>query len=211
MVEKWLVTFFRILGTKAATYPILVIIISIVAVGCMCIGIVKLNVTIDPVALWASPTSKSRQEKLYFDEHFQPFYRIEQVIIRPVAIRSFIDNFQDYDEQFGPVFNLTFIRSVLDLKDKIMKIGQNTNYSLEKICLTPLKSNDDVKTVGDCLIQSIWETGETDDLFYLNKYKGCIQYEIYKSYHFKFKKFIKQLNFKFRSCQRNDIKITNCY
>lgn len=43
-------------------------------------GIKYLNVTTDPVELWASPHSRSRVEREYFDSNFNPFYRIEQVI-----------------------------------------------------------------------------------------------------------------------------------
>ncbi|SCU77994.1 LAFA_0A04346g1_1 [Lachancea sp. 'fantastica'] len=35
----------------------------------------------NPVDLWVSKTSPRYQEKLYFDEHFGPFYRVEQVFI----------------------------------------------------------------------------------------------------------------------------------
>ena len=43
------------------------------------IGIKYLNVTTNPVELWASPQSRSRVERDFFDSKFQPFYRIEQV------------------------------------------------------------------------------------------------------------------------------------
>lgn len=31
--------------------------------------------------LWSPPTSESRLEKAYFDEHFGPFFRTEQIIL----------------------------------------------------------------------------------------------------------------------------------
>ena len=40
-----------------------------------------MKVTTDPVELWASPHSRSRVEREYFDKHFEPFYRNEQIII----------------------------------------------------------------------------------------------------------------------------------
>jgi hypothetical protein len=45
-------------------------------------GIKYIKVTTNPVELWASPDSRSRVEREYFDSHFEPFYRTEQVIIR---------------------------------------------------------------------------------------------------------------------------------
>lgn len=51
-------------------------------------GILYLHLTTDPVELWASPSSRCRQEKTYFDTHFEPFYRTEQIIIHPVGLQN---------------------------------------------------------------------------------------------------------------------------
>ena len=56
-----------------------------VTVGLSC-GILYLDVTTDPVKLWAAPDSRSRVEKEYFDTNFVPFYRTEMLIIRPVDV-----------------------------------------------------------------------------------------------------------------------------
>ena len=63
-------------------HPVPILIIGLlVAVG-LSFGVVKLKVTTDPIELWASPTSRSRVEKDYFDQNFGPFYRTEMLIIR---------------------------------------------------------------------------------------------------------------------------------
>lgn len=49
-------------------------------------GIKYMHVTTDPVELWASPNSRSRVEKEYFDSHFEPFYRTEQIIISAIGL-----------------------------------------------------------------------------------------------------------------------------
>jgi Niemann-Pick C1 protein len=64
-------------------------------VVCLGLGIKFIKVTTDPVELWASPHSRSRVEREYFDSHFEPFYRTEQVIIRasgykPVSLIVFV-------------------------------------------------------------------------------------------------------------------------
>lgn len=51
-------------------------------------GAFSLEVTTDPVEIWAAPESRSRIEKDYFDTYFQPFYRTEQVFIKTVGISS---------------------------------------------------------------------------------------------------------------------------
>jgi hypothetical protein len=42
-------------------------------------GMMYLKVTTDPIELWASPASRSRVEKDFFDSNFRPFYRTSQV------------------------------------------------------------------------------------------------------------------------------------
>lgn len=61
--------------------------VSIVIV-CLTGGSILLKVTTDPVEIWASPTSRSRQEKDFFDKYFSPFYRTNQLFIKTVGIES---------------------------------------------------------------------------------------------------------------------------
>ena len=53
-------------------------------------GILWLDVTTDPIELWASPESRSRVEKDFFDRTFRPFYRTEQIIIKAKNLESVI-------------------------------------------------------------------------------------------------------------------------
>lgn len=59
----------------------------IVAIS-QCVGIFFWQITTDPVDLWAAPNSRSRVEKNYYDENFEPFYRTAQIFIRPLGIES---------------------------------------------------------------------------------------------------------------------------
>lgn len=47
-------------------------------------GATMLQITVDPVELWANPNSRSRIEKDYFDSRFSPFYRTNQIFIKPI-------------------------------------------------------------------------------------------------------------------------------
>eukprot|EP00088_Acartia_fossae_P051296 TRINITY_DN57623_c0_g1_i1.p1 TRINITY_DN57623_c0_g1~~TRINITY_DN57623_c0_g1_i1.p1 ORF type:complete len:248 (-),score=45.41 TRINITY_DN57623_c0_g1_i1:30-728(-) len=58
--------FFTLWGKIAAQYPKTVIIISVLIASGLSIGMVKLEVTTDPIELWASPQSRSRIEKDFF-------------------------------------------------------------------------------------------------------------------------------------------------
>ena len=66
-----------------ATYPITILAIATVVCGAFSAGIIRLEVTTDPIELWAAPDSRARVEKDYFDKNLGPFYRTEQLIITP--------------------------------------------------------------------------------------------------------------------------------
>ena len=149
----------------------------------LCYGIKFLNITTDPVELWAAPNSRSRVEKDYFDSHFQPFYRTEQIIItsnglKPVSLhlilgiiiliniitqllsvsqQQFTYNSSKGPVEFGPVFNKTFIIKVFELQESIKNISTLNNYTLADICFAPLSTSYTGRTtVKDCAIQSVW-------------------------------------------------------
>jgi len=69
-------------------------------------------VTINPIEIWAAPSSRSRIEKDYFDNRFQPFYRTEQIYIKSVGLDKVLityhDNYNydsyDYDKCIATIF-----------------------------------------------------------------------------------------------------------
>ena len=71
----------------------MVLFLGISVATALTVGVIYLEVTIDPVELGASPESRSRQEKDYFDKSFTPFYRTEQIILHA----------EDFDGKHGKV------------------------------------------------------------------------------------------------------------
>lgn len=73
--DTYLQNFFEKWGVLCASKPWLVLFLG----GCFVVGlghgIKYLHVTTDPVELWASPNSRSRIERNFYDSHFEPFYR----------------------------------------------------------------------------------------------------------------------------------------
>lgn len=69
-----------------AKYRVVVLCLSSWIIAGLSIGIINLEITTNPVELWASPNSRSRLEKDFFDNNFKPFYRTEQVFIKTVGI-----------------------------------------------------------------------------------------------------------------------------
>ncbi len=66
----------------------MILLIGVFAACALTAGVLFLEVTIDPVELWASPESRSRQEKDYFDKSFTPFYRTEQIILHAEGLEG---------------------------------------------------------------------------------------------------------------------------
>lgn len=64
-----------------ARHSIAVIVLGLTVGAILSVGITRLEVTTDPVEIWAGPESRSRQEKAHFDKNFAPFYRTAHVIL----------------------------------------------------------------------------------------------------------------------------------
>lgn len=124
-------------------------------------GIKYLSITTDPVELWASPTSRSRVEREFFDSNFEPFYRIQQMILSPKNTNKIFHNTSNGIIEFGPVFNKTFLVAILNMTEDIKALkgndGSITGVGLENICYAPLTSPfTGPVTVDKCTIQSLW-------------------------------------------------------
>jgi Niemann-Pick C1 protein len=147
-------------------------------------GLRSLQITTNPVELWASPHSRARVERKYFDSHFGPFYRIEQIIIHAKDLPNVFHNTSNGVVEFGPVFNKEFLMDVYDLQRQIKKLN---NESLKEICFAPLSApyRGPIE-IEDCVVQSVWgyfqddvETFETTDevdgfeINYLDTFLSC--------------------------------------
>ena len=115
VLENKIKTVFYRWGWFAAKYWYLVLFFALLISAALSFGMFFFSVTTDPVELWSSPTSRARQEKDYFDVHFNPFYRTEQIFITAPNESSF--TFQPAggttkDWTFGPVFNQEVLEEV---------------------------------------------------------------------------------------------------
>merc|ERR1719228_1316237 len=178
--ENSMTNFFTWWGTLAARYPLPVIVLSVAFAIGLSSGMVYLTVTTDPIELWASPTSRSRVEKDFFDSTFRPFYRTAQVIIHAkenqeegITRFNFTDHLRNQLE-FGPIFNKKFLKEVLKLQQKIENLeftyresnGDEHKYKLNKVCNKPLSPE-----IDKCNIQNVlayWQDDE--ELLDMTKY-----------------------------------------
>ncbi|XP_038114072.1 NPC intracellular cholesterol transporter 1 isoform X1 [Culex quinquefasciatus] len=158
--ETALEKFFTTWGTTCASHPWIVLLLGMIFIVTMGFGITFLHVTTNPVELWASPNSRSRIEREYFDAHFEPFYRIEQMIIRAENLSNVVHNTSNGVIEFGPVFNKQFLLDVFELQEAIkaieVKIGGNRTVGLKDICYAPLSTDEATVEPENCVVQSLW-------------------------------------------------------
>uniref|UniRef100_A0A3P9APQ1 SSD domain-containing protein n=1 Tax=Esox lucius TaxID=8010 RepID=A0A3P9APQ1_ESOLU len=150
--ESMLRSVFTVWGSFCVQQPLLVILGSLVIVGCCSSGLFYMKITTDPVALWSSPSSQARQEKDYFDSHFGPFFRSEQLIITTTLKSESI--YSPYpvgaDVPFGAPLDKEVLHQVLDLQTDIENIVasyENETVTLKDICLSPLAPYNDHCTI----------------------------------------------------------------
>ncbi|XP_038664466.1 NPC intracellular cholesterol transporter 1 [Scyliorhinus canicula] len=130
-------------GSFCVRNPALVIVLTVIAVGICSSGLLFMKITTDPVEIWSAPTSQARKEKYYFDTHFGPFFRTEQLII--TAPNSSWTTYAPYpsgsDVPFGPPLGKDILHQVLDLQDAIQDLVayyNNDTVTLQDLCLAPL-------------------------------------------------------------------------
>ncbi|XP_052755080.1 NPC intracellular cholesterol transporter 1 isoform X3 [Galleria mellonella] len=179
--ERILEDFFEWWGNIMASRPWVVLFWGMCLVIALGYGMKFTQLTTNPVELWASPNSRSRIEREYFDSHFEPFYRTEMVIISSKGLPTIEHETPGGTVKFGPVFNSTFMLEVLELQNKIMAL--NNGHGIEEICYQPLSSAFDSEVTADkCAIMSVWgwwensaELFESDleDNAYLDKIISC--------------------------------------
>lgn len=165
--EKKFQEVFGSLGKFCATHYVLVLIIGLTVTILLSCGILFCTVTTDPVELWSASDSRSRKERNYYDEHFGPFYRTEQIIITRKNT-SFIE------KNWTSVFEKDFLFQVLSLQNELTNLkvkSGNRTISLEDICFSPLNNSK-------CTIQSVlnWFQNNRDNIGddYLDHIEKCM-------------------------------------
>ncbi|XP_014273548.1 NPC intracellular cholesterol transporter 1 homolog 1b [Halyomorpha halys] len=149
--EATLARWFYNCGKAAARSPTLILAISSWVIAVCTYGIQYLEVTSDPIKIWAAPNSRSRIEKDYFEERFGPFYRTEQIYFKPINLQNIRHNISGGFIEFGPAFNKDFLLSIFELQKKIYDIP-----GLEEVCFAPLVSENTAEKVSQCAVMSIW-------------------------------------------------------
>eukprot|EP00042_Codosiga_hollandica_P056108 m.801614 g.801614 ORF g.801614 m.801614 type:complete len:1472 (+) comp59272_c0_seq61:311-4726(+) len=168
LVEAILRMWFTRWGRFCGKYSALIIIASIVICIGLTLGNLKFTVMNDPVQLWSSPDSTSRQQKDIFDESFGPFYRTSQIILRAPEVQGEV--YQSYDNTgidetdvyFSGMFNRQVLIEIFDLQNQILNLTAEHDgrvVTLADVCLRPLcndtaTSRDPNCGIANCTIFS---------------------------------------------------------
>jgi Niemann-Pick C1 protein len=142
--------FFR-MGLRIATSPWLTFAIMFTAVGLLNLGWRNFAVETDPVRLWVAPDSESKIQKEYFDEHFGPFFRPEQIFVTstPTASTEPTTDIIPLHSK-SPVLSWEHLKYWFDIEAEIRELTSEPNgYTLSDVCFKPAGPD------GFCVVQSI--------------------------------------------------------
>lgn len=115
----------------------------------------------DPINLWVSKKSPKYLEKQYFDEHFGPFYRTEQI---------FVVN------ETGPVFSsYDTVKWWVDIENEIVNnITSSENVTYKDLCFRPASDYD-------CVIESFTQYFKGDipeSKYWKYKLNACTKHPV---------------------------------
>ncbi|KAG2158905.1 patched family-domain-containing protein [Suillus bovinus] len=145
--------FYR-LGLAAASSPFLTFSIMFTVIGLLNLGWQRFDIETDPVRLWVAPDSESRLQKEYFDEHFGPFYRPQQIFITALSgLPITIDPPPTTDTGVSSqdhVLSYDHLRYWMDVESDIRALRSSPNgYGLTDVCFKPAGPQ------GACVVQSV--------------------------------------------------------
>lgn len=167
-------------GHFCAKHPVLVLAICSWIIGGLAYGVIYLSVTTNPIDLWAGKESQTRQEKKYFDEHFGPFYRTNQIFAKPLnqttvscgykttkpLIKMYLLQFTHNTSAgiltFGPAFEKNFLKEVFLLQEQIQSLTTENGVTLADVCYAPMVYVGETVTIDNCLVQSIYGYYQND-------------------------------------------------
>ncbi|UYV71550.1 NPC1 [Cordylochernes scorpioides] len=181
-LNKFLFLIFKRWGSYVAKYPFLVIIISLLISFFLTLGpFYYFKKTNDPIELWVSNKSQARKNFDFYNEHFGPFYRYVQIIIKPKNKENILPEENKFsNDTWGPVFRRGFLQRALLLQMTVENITaklDDKEVTLNDICVKPLRP---INT--NCEIFSIFgyfnnnmSLFESKTYNYFEKFASCSQ------------------------------------
>lgn len=178
-LNVFLQRFFYRMGLACARAPAATFAIACVLLALANIGWKDFAVETDPVRLWVAPQSESKLRKEYFDEHFGPFYRTQQIFVTDTSGAAFArDRGRDGDqgalEHIDAALDWERLQWWSQVEEAVRNLRSGPNgYSLEDVCFAPAGPGT------PCVVQSIMGyfgndlEGSVDESTWRDRLDGC--------------------------------------
>ncbi|XP_067168358.1 NPC1-like intracellular cholesterol transporter 1 [Apteryx mantelli] len=146
-------------GALVARHPAATLATAAVAVGALAAGMAMVRLVTDPVELWSAPGSQARREKAFYDEHFGPFLRTNQVIVRaPGRPAASYDSVVLGAKNFSGLLTAEVLRALLELQERLAAVevwveAAGRAVTLSDVCYAPL--NPANASLADCCVTSV--------------------------------------------------------
>lgn len=142
--------FFYRLGLTMASSPFLTLCGSCVVIAILLSGWSRFSVETEPVRLWVAPDSQSKLQKEFFDEHFGPFYRPQQIFVTAVPEDSNNEIDGDSASSEDSVLSWEHLKYWFDVEADIRSLRSEPHgYILDDVCFKPAGPD------GYCVVQSV--------------------------------------------------------
>jgi len=138
--------FFYRLGYFCASGPFVTMALACVFVAFSHAGWKFFAVEKDPVLLWVSPSSESKAHMSFFDEHFGPFYRVEQIFVSSIP-RGDSDASSTHDA--APILSYDALKWWFSKEKEIRELRTTDGIGFDDVCLKPAGRD------GACVVQSM--------------------------------------------------------
>ncbi|XP_062452632.1 NPC1-like intracellular cholesterol transporter 1 [Rhea pennata] len=146
-------------GALVARHPAAVLVAAVLVVSVLAAGMANLRLVTDPVELWSAPGSQARQEKAFYDTHFGPFLRTNQLIVRaPGHPAAPYDSVVLGAKNFSGVLRAEVLQALLELQRRLAGVAvwveaAGREVTLRDICYAPLNPTN--ASLADCCVTSV--------------------------------------------------------
>lgn len=153
--ESLLASLFRRLGRGAARCPALFIAAPLVVFLAFLVGFKDLVIDSDPDTIWVPPGSDTSLQQHFSDDAFDPFYRINQLILlldesgggARATGGSFYSNTTAGDVPTVGILTREYMLAALELQAAIVATPASDGSTLDRLCFKPIQGSG-------CLIET---------------------------------------------------------
>ena len=156
---------FRWHGKHVARFPLVYIVAPLVIAGIVCVGMKELTIDTDPDLIWVPPTSDTALQKRFFDAAFDPFFRINQVIL------SLDESTATSAPSPAGVLTREYMQAALSLQLALVAGVASDGTTLNEVCYKPIPGQG-------CLLETPMDYVFSDPVVLATLNDSDIQYAV---------------------------------